>query len=136
MNNKQKNFCDNVVLGQNYSEAYRNAGYKATNAGIEASRLIKNDYIINYIEAKKVEIAAKNEVKSEELIILYRSIIASTDALDSDKISAGNALAKLCGLNKEANQFAEVKEVITPEQRERANRIYQIRLQQIEKEGA
>ena len=136
MNNKQKNFCDNVVLGQNYSEAYRNAGYKATNAGIEASRLIKKDYIINYIEAKKVEIAKKFEVNLITLITPQLQIITSPNATNSDVISACAGLAKLCGLNKEANQFAPAKEVITPEQRARADRIAQIRMQEVQRGGA
>lgn len=79
LTDKQEMFAREYIIDLNATQAYLRAGYKAkdeNSAGVQASRLLRNDKIVQKIEQLKKEREEKLEVNAEwvlkEAIEIYR----------------------------------------------------------------
>lgn len=89
LTSKQSKFAANVVAGMNPSEAYRAAGYRASNpsvVAIEAARLMKNPHISPIIEKGRCE--AMHDAAWNRAIAIYRLQKVNDDAFE--KIDGGD----------------------------------------------
>lgn len=83
----QKRFCEEYLIDLNGTEAAKRAGYKGKSAASQASRLLTNDKISQYISQLKASRAEKTQTDSERVLQELRSIgfsnikkVASWDA--------------------------------------------------------
>ena len=68
LTDQQRRFADFILQGKNQRDAYRLAGYKCATeevADANASRLISNAKVAEYLEAKRSKVAAKVELTTE-----------------------------------------------------------------------
>lgn len=76
---KQKKFCDEYIKTGNATEAYIKAGYNRSGARANASRLITNDNIKNYIDERLKEIEDKSIADAAEVLKYLTRIIRNEE---------------------------------------------------------
>jgi len=72
LRDRERRFCQEIVLGKTHYEAYLNAGYKANNkvtASNLASRLLKNDRIQNAAGRSEAEAAERYKVTPDNIFM-------------------------------------------------------------------
>ncbi len=112
LTDKQKRFCEEYIIDLNGAQSAIRAGYAEGSARVEASRLLSNDNIQDYIS----ELQQK---KSEELNITFNdiakgvySIAINEDARDNDKLKAYDQLSKMFGhYEKDNNQKQPINNI-------------------------
>lgn len=75
LNARQKAFADNYIATSNMRESYKRAGYDASNdnsASVNATRLMKNENVLNYI-AMKTE--AVRKLSDDKLILEQQHVL-------------------------------------------------------------
>ena len=104
LTDKQKRFCEEYIIDLNGAQSAIRAGYAEGSARVEASRLLSNDNIQDYIS----ELQQK---KSEELNITFNdiakgvySIAINEEARDNDKLKAYDQLSKMFGHYEKDNK--------------------------------
>lgn len=71
LNDRQLAFCEGILRGESQSEAYRNAGFKATTRGsisVNASQLMKVAKVREYLEMRRQQLREKTDVTSQRVI--------------------------------------------------------------------
>lgn len=76
---KQKVFADYYIELGNATEAYIRAGYNKKGARANASRLIANDNIKNYIDEKMKQIESERIAKAEEVLEYLTKVIRNEE---------------------------------------------------------
>ena len=76
---KQKKFCDEYIKTGNATEAYIKAGYNRSGARANASRLITNDNIKNYIDEQLKKIEDESIADSQEVLKYLTRIIRNEE---------------------------------------------------------
>lgn len=71
---KQKAFCDFYIESLNATESYIKAGYNEKGARANASRLIANDNIQNYIKEKMENKSSDRIVSQDEILQILTNI--------------------------------------------------------------
>ena len=112
LTDKQEMFAREYIIDFNATQAYIRAGYKSkdeNSAGVQASRLLRNDKIVQKIEQLKKEREDKLEVNAEwvlrEAIEIYR--IAKGEK--PHKMSYRGKDVEMCKTNlREANKALEI----------------------------
>ena len=97
---KQIAFCDAYLTnGFNGTQACITAGYSPKTAKEQATRLLTNVHVQEYIKDKQKPLAEKFKVTREYLVEKLNNVILD-DVKDSVYIKAIEVLAKMTGLNE------------------------------------
>lgn len=100
LNDKQIEFCEHYLKnGNNANDAYVAAYPKASkkSAQSNASRLMENDGVKEYIKLNQIEARERNKMEIDDLIDVLAKIMYNNDSKDADKIKAISEVAKLSG---------------------------------------
>lgn len=74
MNSQQKQFCDEYLLDLNATQAAIRAGYSEKTARSQASVLLDNEELIEYISAKQKRISQKLDWSFEKVLLRFAEI--------------------------------------------------------------
>jgi hypothetical protein len=94
LNIRQQRFIDNLFSGKSQKKAYIDAGYKEKGAEVNASRMIRNDKVLDEIDRRLKDISIKNKVRlgrisetglSEILIIIRDPLVDPKVKVDAIK---------------------------------------------------
>ena len=100
LSDQQRKFADAVLKGMNQTDAYKAAGYKSKNddvAAANASRLIGNEKVATYLEAKRTKVASKLEIDLEWLIRECHDLYSECRT-EADRVAAGANIQRLAML--------------------------------------
>lgn len=100
LTDQQRRFADFVLKGKNQTDAYKLAGYKSKTddaAAANASRLIANDKVAAYIEAKRAKAVEKTEIDLTWLIQEAADLYAECRQ-EGDRTNAGSSIQRLAQL--------------------------------------
>lgn len=98
---KQKAFADNYIISGNATEAYKKAGYSEKYADTNASKLLENTRILEYIKLRTAPAEQKRIATGDEVMQFFTRVMngEEKDAFGLDasldtKIKAAVELAK------------------------------------------
>lgn len=98
---KQKAFADNYIISGNATEAYKKAGYSEKYADTNASKLLENTRILEYIKQRTAPAEQKRIASGDEVLQFFTRVMngEEKDAFGLDasldtKIKAAVELAK------------------------------------------
>lgn len=97
LNDRQKRFCDEYLIDLNATQAAIRAGYTSKYANTNASKLLQNTAIKEYIQQKQQERMERTEV-TQDFVIKELLAIASVNATDYAKIVEKNATVMADGV--------------------------------------
>lgn len=109
-NTKHELFCQNVANGQNQSDAYINAGFKATKDNIRknANKLATKTDIKKRIEELQKATEKKNDIERSDIIAEIEIAMKSCfDPNTNELIDKTNYLKALDMKNKMSGQYSE-----------------------------
>ena len=87
MNDKQKLFADNYIkMNRNPQKAAISAGYSAHTAAVQASQMLKDQEIRDYIDKEAEKIYKRNHIKIDEAISILTDIgrVTKKDLVDAN----------------------------------------------------
>lgn len=86
LNSKQQAFCREYILDRNGKQAAIRAGYSPKTAENQASRLLSNDKVKEYVRELEAPIIAKNGVERDDVLthLCYLTTLDITDAIPED----------------------------------------------------
>lgn len=122
LNDQQRLFADLVLQGKNQTDAYKLAGYKAKDddvAAALASRLIGNEKVARYLDAKRAKAIKKTEINLEWLIEQAADLYAECRN-EADRANAGANIQRLAQLT---GNWIDKKESTVFVHEDRLNRI-------------
>lgn len=107
---KQKKFCDEYIKTGNATEAYIKAGYNRSGARANASRLITNDNVKNYIDERLKEIEDKSIADASE-VLKYLTRIIRNEETEQVVITEniGDYISEARVVNKELSAKDKIK---------------------------
>lgn len=95
LNSRQKAFADNYIISGNATEAYKKAGYSEKYADTNASKLLENTRILEYIKQRTAPAEEKRIASGDEvLMFLTRVMNGEENANMTERISAGREILK------------------------------------------
>lgn len=99
LNIKQKKFADYFVQTGNATESYHRAGYKAegNSAEVNASRLLRNAKVIDFIEERNKELDTKFIADIEETKRFWTEILRDPEIDIKDRLKASEYIVKTNG---------------------------------------
>ena len=74
LNEKQKRFADEYLKDLNGKQAAIRAGYSPNGAEVNASKLLTNHKVINYLASKREKLQAKLEISQERVLAEYAKL--------------------------------------------------------------
>jgi phage terminase small subunit len=115
LNVKQKRFADNYVLSGNAKESYLLAGYKAEGSSCEvnASRLLRNAKVADYIKWRNEQLDSKYIADLEEVKSFWTEIMRDKDTELKDRLKASEYIARTAGafLDKREIKGQQISEI-------------------------
>lgn len=75
MTRRQKRFCDEYLIDLNATRAAVRAGYAEKSAGRNADRLMKNNEIKTYLDAKLAQLQSEKTAKAQEVLEYLTSVM-------------------------------------------------------------
>lgn len=100
LTDKQKAFCKEYVMDWNGTQAAIRAGYSAETAASQASRLLTNVKIKEYIEHIQQDIQQLIGISKASNALALLEIALDKKARHSDKIKAREVVNKMLGFNE------------------------------------
>lgn len=102
LNDRQRRFAEELVKGRNQTEAYRLAGYESTRPEVEASKLVRNTKVSEYIDALRAQAADETVLTIAEKRIKLASIVRELPegGLLRDQLAAIKIDNEMAGHNK------------------------------------
>lgn len=99
LNIRQKKFADYFIQSGNAKESYLKAGYTAEGnvAEVNASRLLRNAKVLEYIVERNRELDAQAIADIEEIKRFWTNIMRDEDADIRDRLKASEYIAKTSG---------------------------------------
>jgi len=96
LSEQQKKFADYFIESGNATEAYRRAGYKSKGAAAEAnaSRLIRNDKVQEYIAKRNKQLESDRVASMEEVKQFWTNTMRDNEAEIKDRLKASEYIAK------------------------------------------
>jgi phage terminase small subunit len=94
---KMQKFVDYYIETTNATQAYKLAGYSASNdniAGVEGHKLLKNPKIARAIEARMTELANDRIASAEEVLEFLTETMRDKSNYMKDRLHAGELLGK------------------------------------------
>ena len=128
LTDKQRRFCDEYLIDLNATQAAIRAGYTENYANTNASKLLQNTTISQYIGERQKELSRKTEI-TQERVIKELALIAFSNNADyahvvekKMQVEAGGALVDV--LDKDGNpvMYRTVEPVLTEELTEEQKR--------------
>ena len=105
MTDKQKRFADEYLIDSNATRAYIAAGFSANKANTNASKLLQNTTVAEYIKAEQNKTSQRLEITREDLIQDLVDIKNSQkEDFPQTAIKAIEVIAKMLGLNEPEKQ--------------------------------
>jgi phage terminase small subunit len=105
MTDKQRRFAEEYLIDGNATRAYIAAGFSANKANTNASKLLQNTTIAEFIKTEQAKTSKKLEITREDLI---QDLVDIKDAQKEDfpgtAIKAIEVIAKMLGLNEPDKQ--------------------------------
>ena len=104
MRPKEARFVEEYLKDFNQTKAVIRAGYAVKNdnvAHVIAQRLLQKATVRKYLEVKQEELAARNDIAQDFLVIRLKSIIENVQTKPGDKIRALTLLARITGFFKD-----------------------------------
>ena len=98
MNARQKKFCEFYAECGNAAEAARKAGYSERAARRQAARLLSNVDIQSYIAELRDKSASARIASIAQIRAFWSDVLNDTTAKTSDRLRAGELLARSAGL--------------------------------------
>lgn len=95
---RRRAFCEEYVVDLNGTQAAIRAGYEEASAGQEASRLLKNVKVRNFIAELQGKKRKLIEIKAEDIIEELHDIAFDEDNAMKDRLKALDLLARHKGL--------------------------------------
>ena len=111
MTTRQQKFVDFYIASGNASEAARRAGYKGASNRI-GSRLLTKIDIKAQIEQKNKQASSRRIASARDLKEFFTNVVNDPDAKLSDRIRAGELLAKTKGLFLDRVQISGVSKLV------------------------
>lgn len=105
---KQERFCKEYVIDLNGSQAAIRAGYSKKSANVEASRLLTNDNIVEFIAQLQAKISERLEISADKVVQELAKIGFNNI---QDYVSQGNEISDLTTITK--IQAASVESIKT-----------------------
>ena len=99
-NPKHERFAQLYAVTGNASMCYRKAGYSAKDADTAGHRLSVNVRIRARVAFLKVEAAKTTRIGKERLLEILSDAVEGKVEIDSNRLKAGEMLAKMCGWNE------------------------------------
>lgn len=96
---KQQKFCDEYLIDLNGTQAAIRSGYSEKTANEQASRLLVNVNIKEYLKLKQKKTTEKLEISKEEIVKLVLEIAKSKGEKTNDRLKAFEIVNKMLGLN-------------------------------------
>jgi phage terminase small subunit len=108
LSDKHKRFADEYLIDMNATAAYLRAGYtaKGNSAEVNASRLLRNPKVQEYIEQKQQKVAEKLDITVEWILEQYKDIVSNTKTTEPNV-----ARAALADLGKYKGMFKDKLEI-------------------------
>ena len=97
MNARQKKFCEFYAECGNAAEAARKAGYSERAARRQAARLLSNVDIQSYIAELRDKSASARIASIAQIRAFWSDVLNDTTAKTSDRLRAGELLARSAG---------------------------------------
>lgn len=98
MNARQKKFCEFYAECGNAAEAARKAGYSERAARRQAARLLSNVDIQSYIAELRDKSASARIASIAQIRAFWSDVLNDTTAKTSDRLRAGELLARSAGV--------------------------------------
>lgn len=98
MNSRQKKFCEFYAECGNAAEAARKAGYSERAARRQAARLLSNVDIQSYIAELRDKSASARIASIAQIRAFWSDVLNDTTAKTSDRLRAGELLARSAGV--------------------------------------
>lgn len=98
---RQKRFCDEYILDLNATKACVRAGYSEKTATEQASRLLTNVKVSEYISKKISEIQSNNIADATEVLEYLTETMRNEEVQQKDRLKSAELLGKRHGLFKE-----------------------------------
>lgn len=98
MNARQKKFCEFYAECGNAAEAARKAGYSEQAARRQAARLLSNVDIQSYISELRDKSASARIASIAQIRAFWSDVLNDTSAKISDRLRAGELLARSAGV--------------------------------------
>jgi phage terminase small subunit len=96
VNEQQKKFADYYIQTGNATESYKRAGYKAKGnvAEANASRLLRNAKVVEYIEERNKQLESSRIADMEEVKKFWTNTMRNEYAELKDRLKASEYIAK------------------------------------------
>lgn len=121
LNDRQKKFCDEYLIDLNATQAAIRAGYTDKYANTNASKLLQNTTIKEYIQKRQAERIKRTEI-TQDMVLKELAIIAFSNAADYAKVIEKQAMFVVEGVQmpmEDANgnpvYYRTVEPVLTDE---------------------
>jgi phage terminase small subunit len=128
LTDKQRKFCDEYLIDLNATQAAIRAGYTENYANTNASKLLQNTTISQYIGERQKELSRKTEI-TQERVIRELALIAFSNNADyahvvekKMQVEAGGALVDLLDKDGKPVMYRTVEPVLTEELTEEQKR--------------
>lgn len=97
MNDRQKAFCEHYAACGNGAESARRAGYSSKTARTQASELLTNPDILEYIQELREHAATARIASLAQLRAFWSDTLYDSGAKMGDRLKASELLAKSLG---------------------------------------
>jgi phage terminase small subunit len=96
MDERQKKFADFYIQTGNAAESYKRAGYKAKGnvAEVNASRLLRNAKVLEYITERNKQLESDRIADMEEVKVFWTKTLRNQEADLKDRLKASEFIAK------------------------------------------
>lgn len=128
LTDKQRKFCDEYLIDLNATQAAIRAGYTENYANTNASKLLQNTTVSQYIGERQKELSRKTEI-TQERVIRELALIAFSNNADyahvvekKMQVEAGGALVDLLDKDGKPVMYRTVEPVLTEELTEEQKR--------------
>jgi len=94
MNERQRKFADYYIETANATQSAIKAGYSKKYANTNASKLLQNTTISNYIQ-RRMEKHRKKRIADQEEILQYLTSVIRGDAIGKEKLGVGRGAEQI-----------------------------------------
>jgi phage terminase small subunit len=109
---QEEQFCQNLMLGMNQTQAVRNANFTTSNPGVYANQLIRKPNVVKRLAELRVEAQREFEITREEVLEGLKSAIADAklQADPTAQISGWREIGKMLGYYAPERKQIEISE--------------------------
>lgn len=94
---RQKKFCDYYVQSGNATDSAKRAGYSKKYANTNASKLLQNTVVREYIDYRNKQLEGERVADMKEVKEMWTSILRDEEVETKDRLKASEYIAKTNG---------------------------------------